>query len=68
MSFLVNTAFTSDDVDTLRGVVNSWCRENKVDINSSEAQSVASVALDLFQSGHDTDDKLIVALREIKGL
>jgi hypothetical protein len=67
MSFLVNAAFSPDDVDTLRGALNSWCRERRVDINSSAAQTAASVAIELFHSGHTTNEKLILALREIKG-
>ncbi|MGO4440489.1 hypothetical protein [Rhizobium sp. RAF56] len=67
MSFLINAAFSPDDVDLLRGALNSWCRERRVDINSSEAQFAASAAIDLFQSGHTTDEKLNHALRELKG-
>ena len=66
MSFFINAAFSPDDVDTLHGVLNSWYREKRIDINSSEAQSAASAAIDLFQSGHDTDEKLMLALRELK--
>lgn len=67
MSFLINAAFSPDDVDLLRGALNSWCRERRVDINSSEAQSAASAAIELFQSGHNTDEKLNIALRGLKG-
>lgn len=63
MSILVNSAFTSIDVEVLRNALNTWCAEKKVDIDSSEAQSAASVALDLFQSGHNTRDSLLTAMR-----
>lgn len=68
MSILINSAFTSDDVDVLRGALNSWCAERGIDISSSEAKFAASAALDLFQSGHTTSDGLLVALREHRGL
>jgi hypothetical protein len=68
MSLLINSAFTADDVDVLRGVLNSWCAEKRIDIKSSEAQFAASAALDLFQSGHTTSDRLMVALREHRTL
>ena len=67
MSFLVNAAFSPDDVDMLRGALNSWCREKRVDVNSSEARFAASAAIDLFHSGHNTNEKLMRALRSLKG-
>lgn len=63
MSLLLNSAFTADDVDVLRGALDCWCAEKRIDIKSTEAQSAASAALDLFQSGHDTPDRLLIALR-----
>lgn len=68
MSLLINSAFTADDVDVLRGVLNSWCTEKRIDIQSAEAQFAASAALDLFQSGHNTSDRLLVAMREHQAL
>lgn len=68
MSLLINSAFTADDVDILRAVLNSWCAEKRIDIKSSEAQFAASAALDLFQSGHNTSDRLLVALRGHRAL
>ena len=68
MSFLVNAAFSPDDVDTLRGALNSWCRERRVDIESSEARTAASAAINLFHAGHNTNEKLMRALRQLKGV
>lgn len=68
MSFLINSAFTADDVDVLRTVVNCWCAEKRIDIKSTEAQFAASAALDLFQSGHTTSERLLVAMRAHQAL
>ena len=68
MSLLLNSAFTADDVDILRGALDRWCTEKRIDIKSAEAQSAASAALDLFQSGHDTRDGLLLAMRNHRAL
>ena len=68
MSLLLNSAFTADDVDVLRGALDCWCAEKRIDIKSTEAQFAASAALDLFQSGHDTRDRLLDALRSHRSL
>lgn len=64
----VGSSFSPDDVDVLRAALDSWCGEKRVDINSAAAQFAASAALDLFQSGHDTSEKLLVAMRQHKAL
>jgi len=63
MPFLYNSAFTSEDLDVLRGALDAWCAEKHIDIRSVEAQLAASTALDLYHSGHDNRDKLLSALR-----
>lgn len=63
MSFFINPAISVDDVDVLRGALQAWCVEKRVDIKSVEAQSAASAALDLYYAGHDSRDKLLVAMR-----
>ncbi|MBB3592023.1 hypothetical protein FHX08_002367 [Rhizobium sp. BK529] len=68
MPFLYNSAFTSKDLDVLRRALDAWCAEKHVDIGSVEAQSAASAALDLYQSGYNDHDKLLAALRDRKGL
>lgn len=68
MPLLYNSAFTSKDLDVLRAALDAWCVEKQIDIESVEAQSAASTALNLYQSGHDDPDKLLSALRGRKGL
>ncbi|WFR96210.1 hypothetical protein [Rhizobium tumorigenes] len=63
MTLLLNSAFTTDDVDVLRGALDCWYAERRIDLKSTEAQFAAAAALDLFQSGYDTRDRLLVALR-----
>lgn len=68
MSLLLNSAYTADDINVLRAALDCWCAEKRIDIRSSEAQFAASAALDLFQSGHDTRDSLLIALRSHRAL
>jgi hypothetical protein len=68
MSFMLNSSFSPDDVDVLRGALNNWCMEKRLNLKSAEAQFAASAAIDLFQSGHNTSEKLLAALREHRAL
>jgi hypothetical protein len=68
MSFLINSAFYPEDLDVLRNALDAWCAERRVDIRSVEAQSAASAALDLYQAGHNSQERLLTALKERKGL
>lgn len=68
MSLRYSSPFYPEDIDILRGALDRWCAEKRVNIKSTEAQIAASMALDLYQSGHDTSEKLLVALRKHKGL
>lgn len=68
MSLRYSSPFYPEDIDILRGALDRWCTEKRIDIKSTEAQIAASMALDLYQSGHDTSEKLLSALREHKGL
>lgn len=68
MSLLLTSAFDADDVDVLRGALDCWCTEKRIDIKSTEAQFAASAALDLFQAGYNTADRLLIALRSHRTL
>ncbi|MBC2802979.1 hypothetical protein ELI13_05780 [Rhizobium ruizarguesonis] len=64
MSLLVNSSFSPEDLDVLRSALDAWCAERHIDIKSVEAQFAASAALDLYQAGHDSREKLLHALRD----
>ncbi|MGV1763329.1 hypothetical protein G6L94_06090 [Agrobacterium rhizogenes] len=68
MSVAANSFFSPEDVNVLRGALDKWCLEKRIDIKSTEAQFAATAAISLFQSGCNTSEKLLVALREHKGL
>ncbi|TCL76144.1 hypothetical protein [Rhizobium sp. BK251] len=68
MSLLFPSPFAPEDVDILRGVLASWCVERRIDPNSTEANFAASTAIDLYQSGFNTSEKLLGALRSHKAL
>ncbi|MBB3608812.1 hypothetical protein [Rhizobium sp. BK602] len=68
MSTTANSFFSPEDVTVLRGALDRWCLEKRIDIRSTEAQFAATAALGLFQSGYNTSEKLLMALREHKGL
>jgi GTP cyclohydrolase I len=63
-----NTFYYPEDIGILRDALDHWCVERHVDIKSAEAQFAATAALGLFQSGHDTSEKLLAALREHRAL
>ncbi|GGD76833.1 hypothetical protein [Rhizobium anhuiense] len=48
----------------LRSALDDWCAERRIDIRSVEAQFAASTALDLYQAGYDSREKLLHALRD----
>lgn len=64
MTFLMGSILTPDDMDVLCGALDVWCLENKIDMKSAAAQGAASAAIDLFQTGNNTSEKLLSALRE----
>ncbi|MBY5411857.1 hypothetical protein HFO98_26045 [Rhizobium leguminosarum] len=64
MSLLVNSSFSPDDLDVLRSALDAWCSERRIDIKSVEAQFAASAALNLYQPGFDSREKLLHALRD----
>lgn len=64
MSTPVNLALISDDVDVLAGALYSWCAERNIKLRSQQGLSVASMAIDLYHAGHQTQDELLVALHE----
>ncbi len=68
MTLLMGSPFSFEDVEVLRGALDSWCLEKRVDVKSSAAQFAASAAIDLFQSGQTTTEKLLDALREHNAL
>lgn len=63
-----NTVFSPEDVVVLRDALDEWCLEKRIDIKSAEAQFAATAALGLFQSGYNTSEKLLEALREHRGI
>ncbi|MDL2404382.1 hypothetical protein PY650_01670 [Rhizobium calliandrae] len=68
MSATANSFFSPEDITVLRGALDKWCLEKRIDIKSTEAQFAATAAIGLFQSGYNTADKLLAALREHKGI
>ncbi|MDR6664878.1 hypothetical protein [Rhizobium sp. 1399] len=54
----------SEDVDALAGALYSWCAERNIKLRSQQGLSIASIAIDLYHAGHQTQDALLVALHE----
>ncbi|MBN8951142.1 MULTISPECIES: hypothetical protein [unclassified Rhizobium] len=63
-----SSVFSPEDVIVLRNALDGWCLEKRIDIKSTEAQFAATAAIGLFQSGYNTSEKLLEALREHKGI
>lgn len=68
MPTTANSFFSPEDITVLRGALDKWCLEKRIDIRSTEAQFAATAAISLFQSGIDTSEKLLAALLEHRGL
>jgi hypothetical protein len=68
MTLLIGSTFSPEDLDVLRHALDAWCAEKHVDIKSSEAHIAASAALDLYQSGYNDGERLLLALRGHKAL
>ncbi|PST20928.1 hypothetical protein C7U61_06400 [Rhizobium sp. JAB6] len=61
-----SSVFLPEDVTVLRNALDGWCLEKRIDIKSAEAQFAATAAIGLFQSGYNTSEKLLAALRKHK--
>ncbi|MBB3966735.1 hypothetical protein [Rhizobium metallidurans] len=57
-------SFQSDDVDVLAGALYAWCAERNIKLLSQQGLSIASIAIDLYHAGHQTQDQLLVALHD----
>jgi hypothetical protein len=62
MSMMANSQLYSDDVDVLAGALYTWCAERSVKLQSQEGLFAASIAIDLYNAGHQTQDQLLGAL------
>jgi hypothetical protein len=64
MSMIANSQFYPDDVDVLAGALYAWCAERSVRLHSQEGLFAASIAIDLYNAGHQTQDQLLGALHD----
>lgn len=64
MTAAASMSFPRDDIDVLAGALYSWCAERNIKLRSQQGLSIASIAIDLYHAGHDTQDRLLVALHE----
>lgn len=53
-----------DDVNVLAGALYTWCAERNIKLRSQQGLSIASIAIDLYHAGHQTQDTLLFALYE----
>ena len=64
MSMIVTSPLSSDDIDVLASALYAWCAERSVKLHSQQGLSVANIAINLYDAGHQTQDKLLGALHE----
>ena len=62
MSMMVNALDHAEDIDALAGALYCWCAERSIKIESQEGLAAASVAIDLYLAGYQTQDRLLDAL------
>ena len=56
-------AIDGNELTMLRTTLETWCRENRVDIAASEAETAAVELMDWYQFGMTHPDQLIELLR-----
>jgi hypothetical protein len=59
-----SASYHREDVDVLAGALYTWCAERNIKLRSQQGLSIASIAIDLYHAGHQTQDELLVALHE----
>lgn len=64
MSMMVNAALYSDDIDVLASALFAWCAERSIRLHSQEGLSAANIAINLYDAGYQTQDRLLGALHE----
>lgn len=62
MSMMVNVPLYPDDIDVLASALFAWCAERSVKLQSQEGLSAANVAINLYNAGYQTQDRLLDAL------
>ncbi len=64
MSMMVNAPLYPDDIDVLAGALFAWCAERSIRLQSQEGLSAANLAIDLYNAGYHTQDRLLGALHD----
>jgi hypothetical protein len=59
---MVNATLYADDIDVLAAALFAWCAERSIKLQSQEGLSAANVAIDLYNAGYQTQDRLLSAL------
>ncbi len=64
MSMMANAPLYPDDIDVLAGALFAWCAERSITLQSQEGLSAANLAIDLYNAGYQTQDRLLGALHD----
>ena len=64
MSVMIHAPFLSDDIDVLASALFAWCAERSIRLQSQEGLSAANVAINLYDAGYQTQDRLLGALHD----
>jgi len=64
MSMMVSAPLYADDIDVLANVLFAWCAERSIKLQSQEGLSAANVAINLYDAGYQTQDRLLGALHD----
>jgi len=64
MSMMVSAPLYADDIDVLANALFAWCAERSIKLQSQEGLSVANVAINLYDAGYQTQDRLLGALHD----
>ncbi|NKJ04131.1 hypothetical protein [Rhizobium sp. SG741] len=64
MSMMVSAPLYADDIDVLANALFAWCAERNIKLQSQEGLSAANVAINLYDAGYQTQDRLLGALHD----
>ncbi|MGA1802556.1 hypothetical protein [Rhizobium sp. HT1-10] len=65
MSIFVQPVLDTDEVDVLAGALYAWCAERSTKLKSQAGLAAASKAIDLYNAGYRSQDRLLSALHEM---
>ncbi|OBZ96992.1 hypothetical protein ADU59_04660 [Pararhizobium polonicum] len=58
-------ALNQNDIETVCGALEEWCKETRTALNSDDGRDAAAVMLGLYKTGHETKGSILEAMRRV---